>query len=188
MVTFGNIKIMKISINIGHGGDGSNYDSGAIAADGTHEHDFNRDELVPLVIKELKNRNHSIVTIIQRKNFSELPDRINEHNPDVVLSFHFNAFNGNATGTEMLYYKTSKRSKRLAECLQDNVVAVLGLADRGIKGLESGRGVALLKRTNAPCVILEPFFGDNQNDLNTARNNLDELAIAICDALEVGMK
>lgn len=167
----------RIVLQIGHGGNSSHYDSGAIGADGTHEHKFNRDELHPLLSKELEDMGFEVVTIIQEKSFGELPDRINALNPDVILSLHFNAFNGSATGSETLHYYRSRNGLRLAKLIQDGVVKALGLADRGCKGLRSGyRGSALVKRTRAVAVILEPFFGDNPNDLATARENLGELA------------
>ena len=175
---------MNIVVNIGHGGKGKNYDSGAIGADGTHEHMFNRDELAPLIVKELTKRKHTVTVITQESCFSELPARINAVNPDVIIALHYNAYDGKATGTETLYYLTSRRSKKLAECIQSKVVWVLQLANRGVKGLLVGRGSALLRKTKAPCVILEPFFGDNANDLSTARKKISALAIAICDGLD----
>ena len=171
-------------MNIGHGGIGRNYDSGAIAADGTHEHSFNRDELAPLLVKELEARGHKVFIVIQEKSFGELPARINALNPDLILSLHFNAYNGKATGSEVLYWHTSRKSKALAENIQKGTVAALGLADRGAKGLAKGRGSELLRRTNAPCVILEPFFGDNPADLARARENLSTLAKAIAASLD----
>lgn len=173
-----------VVLNIGHGGDSGNYDSGAIAADGTHEHAFNRDELGPLVKSELESLGFKVTTVIQNRSFGELPSRINALNPDVILSLHFNAYNGQATGTETLYWNTSKRGKALASEVQARMVDVLGLANRGIKPKFKGdRGAALLRDTKAPCLILEPFFGDNPDDLKQTRNHLPELAKAIAGAV-----
>lgn len=166
---------MKIILNIGHGGS----DPGATGADGTDEHVFNRDELAPRLIRELEAAGHTVKTIIQKNSFGELPARINAEKPDIILSLHFNCHNGLATGTETLFWLTSKRSRRLAECIQKRIVAALALPDRGIKGLLIGRGSALLRRTNAPCVILEPFFGDNPHNLTRARARIRELAMGI---------
>lgn len=177
--------IMKkiIVLNIGHGGISSYYDSGAIAADGTHEHDFNKNELSPLLKKELEKMGYEVVTVIQNKSFGELPTRINALKPDVIISIHYNAFNGKATGSETLYFSLSKKSKSLAEKIQRETVKALGLANRGAKGLLMGRGSALLIRTNAPCVILEPFFGDNPTDLARARESLAGLATGVSVAV-----
>lgn len=174
---------LKVALNIGHGGIGNHYDPGAIGADGTHEHVFNRDELAPLLIAELERRGFEVITIIQEKSFGELPRRINAMNPDVILSLHFNAYDSTATGTETLYFSFSKKSKALANAIQMNMVDALGLANRGIKGRIVGRGSALLRKTKAPCVILEPFFGDRAPDLARARERLGELARGIADGV-----
>jgi len=176
--------VKHVVLNIGHGGMSGYYDSGAIGADGMEEHKFNRDELAPLIIKILEAKGYKVTTIIQDKYFSELPPRINALKPDLIISLHFNANDGNATGSETLYWMTSKKSKSLAQSLQKGIVEALGLPDRGIKGLLVGRGSALLRRTNAPCVILEPFFGDNLNDLRVVRKNIRNLANGICDSVE----
>lgn len=176
---------MFILVNIGHGGKSPFYDSGAIGADGTHEHLFNRDEFAPLLIKELKSKGHRVETIIQEKRFSELPSRINDLKPDVILSLHFNAANGKATGSEVLYWKSSTRSKKLAEFLLGSIVRALKLPNRGIKPLGLlNRGNALVRLTNAPCVIIEPFMGDNPGDLATARAKVDFLARSIAEGLQ----
>jgi len=171
---------MKICINIGHGGDGANYDSGAIAADGTHEHRFIRDELAPLVFRALLDAGHEGYAIGQSKSFSELPAKINATRPDRIISLHFNAYNRTASGSETLYWHSSRAGKALATAIQKQVVAALGLNDRGIKPRFPGdRGAALLQRTAAPCVIVEPFFGDNPTDLARARERIGALALAI---------
>ena len=177
-------KKLKICVNIGHGGIGSNYDSGAIAADGTHEYIFNKERLLPHLQKALESKGHKVIVIGQNKTFSELPARINAEKPDVIISLHYNAFNKKATGSEVLYWKTSSKSKKLAELVQSQIVGALGLANRGAKGLSSGRGSALLKLTNAPCVILEPFFGDNPNDWKVANEKIKNLAEGIADGIE----
>lgn len=46
------------------------------------------------------------------------------------------------------------------------------------------RGALLLRKTNAPCVILENFFGDNPNDLKIARENLQTLAANLAQAVK----
>jgi N-acetylmuramoyl-L-alanine amidase len=173
----------RIVLNVGHGGITGYYDSGAIAADGTHEHLFNKNEFCPLLKKELEKMGYEVITIIQNKSFGELPARINALKPDVIVSLHFNAFNGKATGSETLYYSLSRKSKSLAEKVQRETVKVLGLANRGAKGLLMGRGSALLIKTHAPCIILEPFFGDNPTDLARARERVAELATGVSVAI-----
>jgi len=57
---------------------------------------------------------------------------------------------------------------------------VLGLPNRGIKpkGTED-RGGYVLRYTNAPCIISEPFFIDNDLDLLLVRNRYDNFVAAL---------
>jgi len=121
---------------------------------------------------------------VYRRTYSTLPTDINDLKPDFIISLHCNAFNESASGTETLYYHRSKKSKRIAEILNDNFVKALGLKDRGIKSKSSeDRGGSLLKNTNAPCVIVEPFFIDNDSDLKTVQDNRAALVKAYADSI-----
>ena len=75
----------------------------------------------------------------------------------------------------------------MAEILLNHLVEHLKLPDRGIKPKTSeDRGGYLLRYTNAPCVIAEPFFIDNDSDLARAQEDkdIDELAVAYAKAIE----
>jgi len=128
---------------------------------------------------------------LYRRTYSSLPGDINELDPDFIISLHCNAFDESATGTEVLYYHRSTKGKLMAEILNDHLVNALGLRDRGTKPKTSeDRGGHLLKNTLAPCVIAEPFFIDNDGDLQVATDNRRKLIkayaagiMAIADAL-----
>ncbi len=144
------------------------------------EFDFNQ-KLVH-DISNILRINH---TIVYRNGYKNLPKDINKLNPSHVISFHCNAFNTKATGTEVLYYHTSFKGKKMAKILQSKMVEILGLPDRGIKSRTvEDRGGYLLKYTNAPCVILEPFFIDNNGDLKAARSKYNQLVQGFVDTLE----
>jgi N-acetylmuramoyl-L-alanine amidase len=65
----------------------------------------------------------------------------------------------------MLYYHSSENGKKIAEIFQKNIVSCLELPDRNVKPKHTeDRGGYLLRYTNAPCIISEPFFIDNDND------------------------
>jgi N-acetylmuramoyl-L-alanine amidase len=68
-----------------------------------------------------------------RRTYKELPDDINALNPDFIISLHCNAFNGKASGTEVLYYHKSEKGKKMAEILLNHLVEYLKLPNRGIK-------------------------------------------------------
>lgn len=113
---------------------------------------------------------------VYRRTYSSLPGDINLLNPDFIVSLHCNAFNRSASGTEVLHYHRSTKGKLAAEILQDHLVDALGLPNRGIKPRTSeDRGAYLLRYANAPCVIAEPFFIDNDSDLQIATDKRRKL-------------
>jgi len=122
---------------------------------------------------------------VYRRTRVELLGDINALNPDFIVSLHCNSFAGDATGTEVLYYHKSSRGKMAAEILQRHLHNHLQLRDRGIKPRRSkDRGGSLLKKTIAPCLIAEPFFISNDNDLARAMSDLDGLAEAYANAID----
>lgn len=124
------------------------------------------------------------VEVVLRSTYQRLPGKINALRPDFIISLHCNAFNKKASGTETLYHHNSNKGLLLAGIMQRNVVEVLGLPDRGVKAKRvEDRGGYLLKNTNAPCVILEPGFIDNDNDLERMTDKLHDLANAIIEGM-----
>jgi len=145
------------------------------------EFDFN-DELSIRIENEIKSVN---ITRVYRSLYKDLPNEINILNPDFIISLHCNAFNEVSSGTEVLYYHKSKKGKLMANILQKQLLDCLGLKDRGIKPRTTeDRGGYLLKYTNAPCVISEPFFIDNDSDLSIAKANIICLTHAYINAIE----
>ncbi len=122
---------------------------------------------------------------VYRRTYQELPEDINALGPDFIVSLHCNAFNGKASGTEVLYYHRSSKGRTIAEVLLRHLVNYLGLPNRGLKPCTAeDRGGYLLRYTKAPCVIAEPFFIDNDRDLARAQEDLDGLASAYARAIE----
>ncbi|MGA1841563.1 MAG: N-acetylmuramoyl-L-alanine amidase [bacterium] len=154
---------------------------GMNAKSGITEFDFNEDLSIRIANKVKKGK----IERIYRRTYKNLPGDINELKPDFVVSLHCNAFNQKTSGTEMLYYYKSNKGKLMAEILQRNLVNYLKLPDRGIKAKDSeDRGGYLLRYTNAPCVITEPFFIDNDNYLSRARQDIDGLAGTYSKAID----
>ncbi len=117
--------------------------------------------------------------------YTKLPAKINALLPDFVLSLHCNSFNKKTSGTEVLYFHLSPRGRIIAGFLQKHLIACLKLKDRGIKAKDEGdRGGYLLKYTRAPCIIAEPFFIDNDDDLLTAKALMDKLSLAYAKAID----
>ncbi|MFW9899737.1 MAG: N-acetylmuramoyl-L-alanine amidase [Candidatus Thorarchaeota archaeon] len=126
----------------------------------------------------------SIIKVYRTGSYIKLPIQINTLLPSFILSLHCNSFNRKASGTEVLYYEHSGRGRIIAGFLQERLVRCLKLYDRGIKAKsEDDRGGYLLKYTSAPCIIAEPFFIDNDEDLLTAKALMGKLAKAYADAI-----
>ena len=177
---------MKVALVIGH----RPLDPGAVNEDhGITEFEFNK-VLAEHVYMLLTERGlHT--QIVYRQDLQTLPRRLNDEiMPDFIVSLHCNAYperpgEREATGTEVLYYRTSERGKEMAAIMQRKLVKALLLRDRGIQPKRSeDRGGYLLRYTQAPCIICEPFFLDNDNDLAVTRKNYDALVSAYVDGIE----
>lgn len=149
------------------------------------EYEFNK-RLTCLVQEYIaENTDFCILRVFRRTNYSNLPNELNELEPDLIISFHSNAFNKKATGTETLYFHTSSKGRLCAEVLQNKMVGALSLRNRGIVPRERiNPGGHLLANTKAVCLIIEPFFIDNNADYLTVQANLDKLALAISSGVE----
>lgn len=94
---------------------------------------------------------------------------------DQFVSIHFNAFNGDAHGVEVLYVSTAGKniaSPVLAE------IAKLGFFNRGLKYRND---LHVLKATRMPAILIECCFCDNWKDIK--RYNAEKMADAIVKGL-----
>lgn len=168
-----------IAIVIGHG---PSIDKGAFNSNGMSELQWNTG-LANLIEREIGNR--AKVIIVHRVTERIAPVKeVNQTKADLAIELHLNAFNSQASGTEMLHWVSSKKGALLAEKLQRAAVGVLGLPDRGLKPIKAGgRGAGFLRDTVMPAVIVESFFVDNGADLSVGTKKKDLLAKAYADAL-----
>ena len=137
--------------------------------------------------EDIKNRLKAVsieIVIVFRDKLRDLPGKINAHKPNFIISLHCNAYDMAASGTEVLYYHKSKTGHMIARVLHENLVDALELNNRGIKPKSSeDRGGYLLRYTHAPCVIAEPFFIDNNHDLDQAKIHYEWLVKAYADSI-----
>lgn len=162
-----------VAISIGHG---PKIDRGAVSEDGkTTELDWNTG-LATLIKQEIVTSSSMQVSIVHRTIEGVMPVKeTNATNADFAIELHLNAFNTQASGTEMLYHPQSEKGLRLANLLQATAVRTLGLPDRGAK-IPPRKGLAWLAGTKMPAVIVESFFIDNPRDL--AIGNLKKIQLA----------
>lgn len=150
-------------------------------ASGVTEFAFN-DELAMDIEREVSGVKTQRV---YRRTYVSLPGDVNELNPDFIISLHCNAYNRKASGAEVLYYHRSSTGRHMAKILNEQLVDALGIKNRGVKAKNAeDRGGYLLNQTNAPCVIAEPFFIDNNKDLKIAFENRDLLVKAYARAIK----
>jgi len=103
--------------------------------------------------------------------YGELAQLLNRDQVAAVVSLHFNGGPAAATGTETLCHPASLLGQDLASRIQHHVVQCLGLRDRGVKQQthnDRGKELKILTRTKAPAVIVESYFGSNDQDTAVA--------------------
>ena len=95
----------------------------------------------------------------------------NSINPDLLVSVHFNAYNGTARGIEAFYkYKDRNggTSKTLASNVVNSILEKFNLPNRGLKTRVGSDGVTdyyhMIREVNAPSIIIESSFIDNEED------------------------
>ena len=164
-----------------------------------NEFTWNKDFVENYLLSELQKAGIKYQIVLRDVGITKLINDLNKAagKDDIILSFHLNSGVVTATGTETLYWHTSTKGKKLAGLVQENLVKVLGLADRGIKIRRkpinkadelNQRGWTMFKETNAPYVMLESFFISNDKDLKTGTERKTELAKAVVLAIKEYIK
>lgn len=152
---------MKGSIRGGH-----NY--GVPGASGIVDEVTEDRKYYPLVVTGLQRNCFEIEDVTPNRTNTKGKDlsygvsKANANNSDFLISCHVNSFDGEAKGCEVIYYPGSKKGKKLAECIV-NELSALGFKNRGAK--EDTRGLYELSHTKMTAVIVEPFFCDNAEDV-----------------------
>lgn len=177
---------MIIGIDCGHTLTGEG--TGASGC-GYKEQNLTR-ELGKIVIEMLKKEGHTIVDCTVDKstnNSQQLKDRVNKANKqklDLFVSIHFNACvndqkgDGKTTGTEVLVYSTTSKGKAYADRIVKNISA-LGLKNRGVKT----HNAYVLRKTNAPALLIETCFIDDKDDMNIYLKSPRNVAKAIVEGI-----
>lgn len=105
----------------------------------------------------------------------------NEGDYDFHLALHSNAApagrEGTYRGIDIYYYPGSDDSLRMAEILVDNLKPVYPLPDR-VQAVPT-RNLGEVSRTEAPAVLAELGYHDNQEDALWVENNLQAIASAL---------
>lgn len=113
---------------------------------------------------------------LQDEDLKHICNAANMWGADIFVSIHCNAFDSVAHGTETIVYPSDGEGKKLAECIQNQIVGTFGTVDRGVK---QRSGLAVLNGTDMPAVLVEMAFIDNMDDALLLRDRQDDFARAI---------
>ena len=176
---------MKINVHAGHN-PANKVACGAVGL--LDESTENRN-----VVKELKailEAEGHIVYDCTCDNGTSVSDVINKivaksnaNTVDLDISIHFNSGvndklgNSKSTGTECLIYNTSNNKEAIAKRICANI-AQLGYKNRGVK---IRTDLSILKKTKAPCVLVECCFVDDKDDVKLY--NAKSIAKAIAQGI-----
>ena len=180
-----------ICIDPGHG-IGS--DTGATGIDGLQEDDVTlavglkvgkilQDQGVKVVYtrtEDMRSTPMSVVDSLQKRC-----DVSNNANAKYFVAIHCNCADAaSANGTETWDNDGSGESKKLATNIQNSIVQEVGMYDRGLKD-GYGRGLYVIKNTNAPAVLIELGFLSNASDAQKLRDDSyqQKYAQAIADGI-----
>ena len=154
-----------------------NSDPGAIGVNGRREA-IETMHFRDLVNTELRRLGKTVVQDNDNETLGQYLGRINPTDKDVVVEPHFNAFNGKATGVEVLVPNDANdRSKAMAKELVDGFARIMGIANRGVKTeSQSARGRLALMRKQGAVALIEICFIDNPNDMAAYDRNKGNLA------------
>jgi len=157
-----------IVVDAGHGGS----DPGKVGINNALEKDINL-QIAGMLKKFLEAEDIKVVMTREDENglydentsnkkVQDMKRRleiIEEADPLLVVSIHQNSYHEEyVKGAQVFYYKTSEKSKELAELLQDTLRTLDAENKRQAKGNDS---YYLLKKTQKPIVIVECGFLSN---------------------------
>ena len=107
------------------------------------------------------------------------------------VSIHFNASDGNGTGTESYIHSVAAAtgSETLQSIMHEHLVDAVGLRDRGMK--DAMLSVCNGASTGIPATLLEVCFIDNSYDMSVYKAREDkvarELAAGLAEVVEAGL-
>lgn len=170
---------MIFNVHAGHCPDGL----GANGAVGIVRESTEARNIKNRVIDILRGNGHTVYDCTddtfgtESENLNKIISKCNAHAVDLDISIHLNASNGQGHGTEVLVYSNQSASVPYAQRICDSISA-LGYTNRGIK---ERSGLAVLRRTNSPSLLIETFFCDSEIDCNLY--NTESMAQAICNGI-----
>lgn len=182
----------KIAIDAGHGMT----TPGKRTPDGIREWTMNS-AVASAMERRLKAHSVEVLRLDDTSGAKDIPlatrcKNANNWGADYVISIHHNAFTGvmgNHGGTETYKYRTitGGATQRLVEAVHNAALATYGLRNRGVKKDTQAAqgGLAMLRDTKAPAVLVELGFMDSNTDHPIICNPANHLRMgkALADAV-----
>lgn len=176
------------------------HSQGAVNYKGEAEFSFNS-RIAQLLVTDLRGNDISAQAIYRPADASykdqvkTIASIVNEMDPQVVLSLHFNSFFKQVYGFECLVTKGAKNEK-LALTIGEQIERRLGINPRhddGIRGVKEGHnGFKMLKavsgRKRAVCLV-EPCFGNSKHhDSMAVFENESEYVLCLLSGIKQYLK
>ena len=178
---------MKINIHAGHNPDGKV----ACGAVGLIKESTEARKVKDKVINYLIKEGNTVYDCTCNNGTSQndvlktIVSKCNTHDVDLDVSIHFNCGandkkgNGKSTGVEVLVYSQKSKAYDTAERVCERL-AKIGFKNRGVKVNNS---LYVLRKTDAPALLIEVCFVDDKDDVKLYKNNIDKIAKSIAEAL-----
>lgn len=171
-----------VVLDAGHGGKDPGAQNKKFNA---NEKDLNL-QVMQKLYATLQSRGYEVYATRNEDVFLELNDIAkiaNEHNPDIFISIHHNAFaeKPSVNGIET-YYHQSKDSKKLGDFIQKNMIISTNASNRGVKT----QPYVVIKKTYMPAVLLELGFITNEEEVqkNMNQDYQNILATSIANGID----
>ena len=133
-------------------------------------------QLSNLLVPLLQAR-HTIYGGMNTLNLNQRIAASNNANVDIHIALHSNG--GGGTGPETWHHTNSSNGLRLATVIQSPLQSLRGHG----RGVRPSTGYLELNQVNAPAVIVEVSFHDNQSDVNWMLNNWANIAQTIANGV-----
>ncbi|NFO55924.1 N-acetylmuramoyl-L-alanine amidase [Clostridium botulinum] len=169
---------MKIGLRAGH----SDNCEGAVGIVNEHEQMKKYYAAIKAVFEQY---GHTVIDCNSNANnanaeLSEGVNKANSNNVDIFISLHMNCYNSQAHGTEVLVSSQNSKAYNYAKKLVNNY-SELGFTNRGVKFEK----LYEMNHINAPNLISEICFCDNQEDINIYNKySWEQLAHVLCNSID----
>jgi N-acetylmuramoyl-L-alanine amidase len=171
----------KVFLTAGHRGRGT----GAIGIIDEGEETI---RLRNLIGEILRNRGVEVYTDRDDDSLSVVVENVNVvcGVDDICIDIHFNAFNTQAQGSEILIpHNFTDVEKDLAQDLLTAIVNTLKTKSRGVKKESSGqhKRLAMLSDIDCHSIVVEICFCDNTEDAFKYQSKFNDLAYAMANVI-----